>query len=622
MNTITYTYNLLLGVVLLPLGLLAFVALLPEKQEKWIGKSVKAGISLLITGIMLTAAMAWQHMPLHTPALTLYANEHLSFALMLFLDKLSLVFLFVGGILIYTIAHYSVRYMHREPGYRRFFATFALFVFGYNTAVLAGTFETLMIGWEFLGLTSFLLISFYRLRFLPVRNAFKVFMLYRIGDVALLIGIWLAHQCFHTSSFAAWQQHVSPALAGQATMLLLLMGICFLVAAGVKSAQFPFTYWLPRAMEGPTPSSAIFYGALAVHIGAFLLMRTFPLWQSVKEVRVAIGAVGLLTAVVASLIARVQPSIKGKIAYSAAAQLGLIFIEVAAGWIDLALWHFAGNAFLRSYQLLVSPSKVALKIREQLYHFEPVVSKKIPYSKRRRLYSWYVWALKECNMEIGVYRLIWKPFKVIGSRVPIHSLSLLWSVGLPVLLMGTYLRYLPSAAAWHSLLSSAFGIMGLLLIMRAYAERQKPELIWHLVFFNQWFTLLAVSYHAVLTSRDVILYASGMLPSFLLGAVILRLIGAEMPYFHLHHHQGYIAWRPKTAFIFLLSALGMAGFPISPSFIGLDLLFSSVQPGYFILVFSMSSGFILGGISLIRLYTKLFLGPLPCFDRPKPLFAS
>lgn len=518
------TYTLLWGIALCPLCLLMIIALIPEAKERWIAKVVKVGSLLLAGGVIAAGIVAWHAFPISTPAWVLYDNGHFSFILTLYLDHLSLVFLLVGGILIYMIAHYSIRYMHREKGYRRFFATFMIFVFGYNSVVLAGSFEMLMVGWEFLGLTSFLLIGFYRLRFLPVRNAFKVFTLYRIGDVALLMGVWIAHQLFHVSTFAGWQPlHV--ASSEEQAAFLLLMGVCFLVAAAVKSAQIPFTYWLPRAMEGPTPSSAIFYGALAVHIGAFLLMRTFPLWESMQEVRVVVGVVGGITALFASLIARVQPSIKGKIAYAAAAQLGLIFIEIALGWRSLALWHFAGNAFLRSYQLLVSPSKVALKIREQLYHFEPPVVKKIPYSKKRRLYSLYVWALKECNMEIGVYRLIWRPFKAIGSRVPVSSLSVLWSTCFPVLFLGVYLRYfhyIHFMQRWHSYVSLMLGVMGLLLIMRAYAERQKPELIWHLVFFNYWFILLAVAYHSNLSTRDILLYASGVLPSFVIGGAYFK----------------------------------------------------------------------------------------------------
>ena len=126
----------------------------------------------------------------------------------------------------------------------------------------------------------------------------------------------------------------------------VFISMMILISAAAKSAQLPFSTWLPRAMEGPTPSSAIFYGSLSVHMGVFLLLRTFPFWEHQLSVRIAIGLLGLLTSVVTTGIARVQSSVKSQIAYSSIAQIGLIFIEVALGLEYLALFHFTGNAFL------------------------------------------------------------------------------------------------------------------------------------------------------------------------------------------------------------------------------------------------------------------------------------
>ncbi len=125
----------------------------------------------------------------------------------------------------------------------------------------------------------------------------------------------------------------------------------------------------PSYGRSQTPSSAIFYGSLAVHLGVFLMLRTFPFWEEQTSVRILIAAMGLFTAIITTGIGRVQSSVKSQIAYASAAQIGLIFIEVAAGFESLALFHFAGNAFLRTYQLLVSPSVVSYLIREQFYNF-------------------------------------------------------------------------------------------------------------------------------------------------------------------------------------------------------------------------------------------------------------
>jgi NADH:ubiquinone oxidoreductase subunit 5 (subunit L)/multisubunit Na+/H+ antiporter MnhA subunit len=163
-----------------------------------------------------------------------------------------------------------------------------------------------------------------------------------------------------------WSDHLA-----HPTTVGFVIAMMILLTAAAKSAQLPFSSWLPRAMEGPTPSSAIFYGSLAVHIGVFLLLRTSHFWESQIVVRWIIGILGLVTAVMAYGMARVQASIKSQIAYSSIAQIGLIFMEIAAGLEVFALIHIAGNAFLRTYQLLVSPSVVSYKIREQFYNFIP-----------------------------------------------------------------------------------------------------------------------------------------------------------------------------------------------------------------------------------------------------------
>ena len=165
--------------------------------------------------------------------------------------------------------------------------------------------------------------------------------------------------------------------------------IMIVLAAMIKSAQLPFTSWLPRAMEGPTSSSAIFYGSLSVHIGVFLLLRTWPFWQDMLWVKIVIIAIGALTGIIATLIARVQPTVKTQIAYSSAAQIGIIFIEVAFGFHILALVHFAGNAFLRTYQLLVSPSVLNYLVHHQYFHYHPPQEKPCQQCGSGIVYTWY-----------------------------------------------------------------------------------------------------------------------------------------------------------------------------------------------------------------------------------------
>ena len=200
----------------------------------------------------------------------------------------------------------------------------------------------------------------------------RVFSIYRIGDVGLILAMWLMHHFWHENiTFSALVDHhlVSEHLSSH-NIIGAAIGFLVLLSAYAKSAQIPFSSWLPRAMEGPTPSSAIFYGSLSVHLGVFLMLRMYPFLESQTSVRIVMVIMGLVTAFITTNIARVQSSVKSQIAYASIAQIGLIFVEIGFGWLNLALFHFCGNAFLRTYQLLVSPSVVSYLIREQFYDFK------------------------------------------------------------------------------------------------------------------------------------------------------------------------------------------------------------------------------------------------------------
>ena len=240
--------------------------------------------------------------------------------------------------------------MHRDGGFKRFFCTLLLFFLGYNLVVFGGNFETLFIGWEILGFCSFLLISFYRDRYLPVKNALKVISVYRLGDVCLMLAMWLAHHLFHQN--ITFNQLNDPGFLNGYLVsqegLFIFISVMVLIAAAAKSAMLPFSSWLPRAMEGPTTSSAVFYGSLSLHLGAFLLIRTYPIWENLPGIKIALIVLGIATSLIATAIARVQSTVKTQIAYASITQVGLIFVEVALGFHTLALIHFAGNSFFEN----------------------------------------------------------------------------------------------------------------------------------------------------------------------------------------------------------------------------------------------------------------------------------
>lgn len=274
-----------------------------------------------------------------------------SFPLVLFVDSLSLPLAGLTILLTALIAVFSATYMHREPGFLRFFLQLNLFGIGALLVLTAGSFDLLVGGWELVGISSVLLIAFFEARTGPVRNAIRVFATYRTADVGLLVGIFLMHHWADTATYSELF-HGSKLTGGHA----MIVGLLLLLAASGKSAQLPFSGWLPRAMEGPTPSSAIFYGAISVHLGAYLLLRAQPILAAAPIAAAAVILIGALTATYGTITGRACADAKTSLAFAALSQLGLIFVEIGFGWPTLALFHILGHATVRTLQFLRAPS--------------------------------------------------------------------------------------------------------------------------------------------------------------------------------------------------------------------------------------------------------------------------
>lgn len=290
-------------------------------------------------------------------------HAHYHFAVEFEFDVLSVPLAILSFVLCGTIAAFGARYLHREPGFNRFFILYALFLLGMVTASLADTIETLFVGWELVGLSSALLVAFFQDRPNPPRNGLRVWIVYRISDAALLLAAVVLHDTVGAGDFdrimgdAAWPHGRAAMTAAQATAV----GLLLLVAAAGKSALVPFSGWLPRAMEGPTPSSAVFYGALSVHLGAFLLLRMNPLIAASAELAVAVVALGMVSALYAYLVGAAQTDIKSALSFASLSQVGLIVAEIGAGhWFPflwyVALAHLIGHACLRTLQFLRAPT--------------------------------------------------------------------------------------------------------------------------------------------------------------------------------------------------------------------------------------------------------------------------
>ncbi|HMP28306.1 MAG TPA: proton-conducting transporter membrane subunit [Saprospiraceae bacterium] len=589
--------------------------LLPKSNEKLISGFTFSvvGIHLAFNIIFFVVWMIHNHTPLNIMEFSVFKNQTINFFIDFYYDHVTAVFALVGAFLTFLVTTYSRVYLHRESGYKRFFNTILLFYSGYMLTVFAGNLETLFTGWEILGITSFLLVAFYRERYLPVKNAFKVFSIYRIGDVGIILAIWASHHLWHeniTFSKLLNTDLLHHHLEGH-TLFGLFISLMLLLAASAKSAQFPFSSWLPRAMEGPTPSSAIFYGSLSVHLGLFLLIRTMPFWEDQLFAKIAIGAVGVCTAAIGSAIGRVQSSVKSQIAYASVAQIGLMFLEISLGWKTFALIHFAGNAFLRTYQLLVSPSAVSYLIREQFYHFEPKHENIETHFTKKIEYSFFLLSIKEWNMDLLLDRFVWKTFKKLGNLLRFINIKNVYLITLPTFFLGVVIKLtsfkIPNFLV--EIMPEAFVLIGLLLVFRAYSGRRYVFVVWTLLIMNHFWVVLAISFNEELALNEIIFYLSGVIIAGGFGYWILYKMLSLEPKLDLNSFQGHAYEYPKLAGAFLLACLGLAGFPITSTFIGEDLLFSHIEYDQVFLAFFMALGYVISGLAAVRMFARIFLGP-------------
>ena len=610
--------QLLISFIAIPL--LAFLVSLfwQNKSEKAIGSIVRFTKVLYIL-VSVFFAVWWVInglQPIHYHVATLYQTDHFIFALELFYDEVTAVFSIIVAFLFFLVATFSKYYMHRDEGYKRFFNTILLFATGYNFIILSGNFETLFIGWEIKGVCSFLLIAFYRNRYLPVKNAFKAISNYRISDVALMLCMWMMHHLTNQNiSFSELSEAKIMALQTANTGMAVFIVCMMILPAAVKSAQFPFTSWLPRAMEGPTSSSAIFYGSLSVHIGVFLLLRTHPFWEDMLWAKIVIIAFGAITAIVSTMIARVQPTVKTQIAYSSAAQIGLMFIEVAIGWHWLVLIHFAGNAFLRTYQLLVSPSVLNYLVHHQYFHYLAPAQK--PVSKLKA--SVYMLGIKEWNLDSMMFTYLWSPFKWIGKQLQFLQskiiIGILTVTAIAMLVLGYthQIDFSSLGAALPVILMS----IALAVILFAFSYRKSALTAWIYLLTAHLFIIAAVLFNADhIYFLEIVFYVSGVLVAFLVGYFCLQKIKRIDNDISLNQFHGYVYEQETTGLWFLFAAIGMLGFPVTAAFIGIDVLFTYVHSNQPVLIALMALCLIFIELSAFRILLRIFMGPHKKLNHP------
>jgi len=320
---------------------------------------------------------------------------------------------------------------------------------------------------------------------------------------------------------------------------------------------------------------------------------------------------GVSTAVVATLIAGVQSAIKSQLAYSSIAQIGLMFAEVALGWHTLALAHFAGNAFLRTYQLLVSPSVLSYLIHDQFFNFIPPRHHIQDNFRGKLSMAIYILSIKEWNLDRIMYNALWKPLKTAGNMLEfIHLRNVLYFF-VPLYVAGLYLvfhREILPVDILHNL-PSGLAFISVLLILKAFVKRNKAPNAWFLVVMSQLFTAMAIAFNEQFDIFQIFLYLSGIVVSAATGYWVFARLARAGEAITLDKFHGHSYEHPRLTRLFMLACLGMAGFPITPTFIGEDLILGHVQEHQFGLTLLIALGLILDGLAVFRIYARLFLGP-------------
>jgi NADH-quinone oxidoreductase subunit L len=298
------------------------------------------------------------------------------------LDPLSSIMVLVVTGIGFLIHVYSAGYMHEEDGFYRFFAYLNLFMFSMLTLILGSNYVMMFIGWEGVGLCSYLLIGYYFLKKSAGDAAKKAFVVNRVGDWGLSIGIFLIFYHFGSLEFTKVGEVVREGAASGLfhvgdTMFITIALALFIGATG-KSAQIPLFVWLPDAMEGPTPVSALIHAATMVTAGVYMVARSNWIFQLAPQAMGVVAVIGGLTALFAASIAIVQNDIKRVLAYSTVSQLGYMFLALGVGAFSAGIFHLMTHAFFKALLFLGSGSVIHAMHHEQDMRKMGALRKKIP----------------------------------------------------------------------------------------------------------------------------------------------------------------------------------------------------------------------------------------------------
>ncbi|HEY2295058.1 MAG TPA: NADH-quinone oxidoreductase subunit L [Thermoanaerobaculia bacterium] len=359
------------------LGLLWLIPILPFAGAavngllgKWFPKWLVTFVALAAPGASLLIALGclWEFSqgtaPSYERTLYMWTTGDLNIPVAFLLDHLSAVMLFIVTFVGFLIHVYSVGYMGHEEGYRRYFSYLNLFMSAMLMLVLGNNYLVMFVGWEGVGLCSYLLIGFYYDQAFPPYAGKKAFIVNRIGDFAFLVGMFALFANFKSLTYHdVFPQIVAnPGLAtahyAGGFSLASFIALCFFVGAMGKSAQIPLYVWLPDAMAGPTPVSALIHAATMVTAGVYMVVRSNVIYQLAPGVSLFVAIIGAVTAIFAASIGIAQTDIKKVLAYSTVSQLGYMFLAAGMGAYSAALFHVMTHAFFKALLFLGSGSVI------------------------------------------------------------------------------------------------------------------------------------------------------------------------------------------------------------------------------------------------------------------------
>ena len=366
---------ILLAVVSIPLMVSIFLntisSYLNERLTTFItinGALLSFSVSILMFGALLLDKFK----PISLKTYTWFSNPEIKFEFLL--DGLSGTMMVLVTGLGLVIQIFSTSYMSGDPRYVKYFVYFNFFVFSMLLLVMSANFLVMFFGWELVGLSSYLLISFWSNKKKAAKAGSKAFVLNRIGDFGFLIALMMILNTFGTFSF----KNIFEATLIKQPENLHLIVIFLMIGAFGKSAQFPLFSWLPDAMEGPTPASALIHAATMVTAGVFMMVRISPLLQFSEIASILIISTGLLTALISAFAAINQDDIKKVLAYSTISQLGFMFIAIGAGAYVAAIFHLVTHAFFKALLFLGAGAVIHEMHHEQNIHKMGGLKKKMP----------------------------------------------------------------------------------------------------------------------------------------------------------------------------------------------------------------------------------------------------